>query len=107
VQESHKRHRADLPGGVPEQSSEPATVKQEPSVDPVRQAKSTDVVVRREGGVLSELPTGERHVVPAKKDPSLLSLTYEEYLEVYERVEAAWRLRKVEDLFMGAGTQNR
>lgn len=85
---------------LPEQD----TVKQEPSAHPVGMPNSTDVVVRHEAAV-AELPRGERQVVGVDRDPSLLRLSYEEYLEVYERVEAAWRLRKVEDLFMSSTQQ--
>lgn len=46
-------------------------------------------------------------VVPVNRHPSLQSLNYEEYLEVYERVEAAWRLRKVEDLFISTASRQR
>ena len=91
---------------LPEQGA----VKREPAADPGAQPISTDVAVRGVAAVAelpAPLPQGGKQVVAApSKDTSLLKLTYEEYLEMYERVEAAWRLRKVEDLFMRS-TQRR
>lgn len=105
LQTPSKRLR-DVPAVLPEQGA----VKQESSADPVKQPLPTDLVVRREREIAElppALPKGEKQVVTAtNKDTPLHDLTYEEYTEMYERVEAAWRLRKVEDLFMSS-TQRR
>lgn len=78
---------------------------------PAGNPSSTTVALRHEGAV-AEIPAGDRPGVVGEhgslvpnKDPLLLSLSYEKYLEYYELVEAAWRLRKVEDLFISTSTQ--